>query len=260
MPSEKLFVRDPREVPFLHEQVVRTLALADESSRNISIREDDDFGFMTIQFLYKQMQHAESVLLLIPRRDAGLIARSMIEGRYQLLWAFDAPEARARRWRSFSVIHDWRLIQARLKSGIPVDEADVRRTEAGLKEFGDLHRVSKPMAGSSDFYDKNWRGGVSFSKMADVVGRELYDGPYEELSDWAHWGVGGIGDSISKEDDRATVSSYSDRSAGVALLAAFQCLVEALDVANVWLSLNITDVIQALGKDFRETLDAFYQG
>jgi hypothetical protein len=37
-------------------------------------------------------------------------------------------------------------------------------------------------------------------------------------------------------------------------------LVEALDVANVWLSLNITDVIQALGKDFRETLDAFYQG
>ena len=77
MPPEKLPFRDPREVPFLHDQVKKVIALADKSSRNVTIREDDDFGFMTMQFLYKQMQHAESILTLVPRRDAGLIARTM---------------------------------------------------------------------------------------------------------------------------------------------------------------------------------------
>ncbi|MGA3264825.1 MAG: DUF5677 domain-containing protein [Terracidiphilus sp.] len=258
MASEKSFIRDPREIPFVHEQVVRALALADKSSRSISIREDDDFGFMAIQFLYKQMQHAESVLLLIPRRDAGLVARSMIEGLYQFLWAFRAPEERARRWRSFSIIHDWRRIQARLKSGIPVDEADVKRTEAGLMEFGDLHRASNPRPDPSDSYQKNWRGAVSFSAMADAVGRELYDGPYDELSDWAHWGVYGIGDSISKEGDHANVSSYSARYSSVSLLATFECLVRTLEVADAYLVLNITDAVQALARNLRETLDSFY--
>jgi hypothetical protein len=80
MPPEKLFVRDPREVQFLKDQVRKVLALADKSANDIPVREDDDFGFMTTQFLYKQIQHAQSVLALVPRRDAGLVARTMIEG------------------------------------------------------------------------------------------------------------------------------------------------------------------------------------
>jgi len=214
---------------------------------------------MTIQFLYKQMHHAESLLSLVPRRDAGLIARTMIEGLYQLLWASHAPEERARLWRSFSIIHDWRLIQARLKEGIPVDEEIIRRNSAGLREFGDLHRIKKPKPDSSDPYHKNWRGGVKLSDMAAIDGRELYDGPYAELSDWEHWGLSGIGEAISRENNRVTVSSNSDHVAGRSLLAAFQCLFQTLEVADAHLSLNITDTIQTLGKDFKETLDSFYQ-
>jgi hypothetical protein len=56
MPAETLFIRNPHEVPFLHDQVKKALALGDEASRSISIEENDDFGFMTVQFLYKQMQ------------------------------------------------------------------------------------------------------------------------------------------------------------------------------------------------------------
>lgn len=63
----------------LHGRVKNALALANQASRSIQIREDDDFGFMTIQFLYKQIQHSESLLSLVPRRDAGLIARTMIQ-------------------------------------------------------------------------------------------------------------------------------------------------------------------------------------
>jgi hypothetical protein len=259
MPTGTLFIRDPREVPFLHDQVKKVLALAEEASRSISIEENDDFGFMAAQFLYKQMQHGESVLFLVPRRDAGLIARTMIDGLYQLLWACQAPEQRAKLWRSFSIIHDWRLIQRRLREGIPVDEKDIRRNEAGLQELGALHRLKRPTANSTDPYNKRWHGGMTLSAMADSVSRELYDGPYAELSDWEHWGVSGIGESIARENDRAIANTDSDRIAGVALLAAFQCLLQTLEVADVHLSLKITNAIQTLGGDFRKTLASFYQ-
>jgi hypothetical protein len=259
MPTETLFVRDPREVPFLHDQVKKALALAGEASQSISIEENDDFGFMTVQFLYKQMQHGESVLFLVPRRDAGLIARTMIDGLYQLLWASQAPEERAKLWRSFSIIHDWRRIQGQLKLGIPVDGDHIRRTEALLKVLGDPHRLKKPKLNRPDPYNKTWHEGVKLSDMADAVSRELYDGPYAELSDWEHWGVSGIGESIERENDRVIVNTDSDRIAGVALLAAFQCLLQTLEVADAHLSLKIRDAIRILGEDFRKTLDSFYQ-
>jgi hypothetical protein len=259
MPSEKLFVLDPREVPFLNDQVQKVLALADKSARGIRLKEEDDFGFMTAQFLYKQMQHAQSVLDLVPRRDAGLVARTMIEGLYQLLWASQAAEERAKRWRSFAIIHDCRLIQGRLREGIPVPEAEIRRNAADLKEFGNLHRIKKPKS-NSDPYHQNWRGGISLSDMADSLGRELYDGPYAELSDWQHWGVSGIGDSISRQDGHITINPDSDRVADYSLLAAFQCLLQTLEVADAHLSLNITENIQILREEFSGTLDSFYSG
>ena len=259
MPSEKPFALDPREVPFLHDQVMTVLALADQASRGIRIREDDDFGFMTIQFLYKQIQHTESLLSLVPRRDAGLIARTMIDGLYQLLWASHAPEERAQRWRSYSIIHDWRTIQGQLKEGIAVDEAEIRKNETGIKAFGDLHRLKKPKLVPSDPYHKRWHGGVSLADMADVVGRKLYDGPYAELSDWEHWGVSGIGEATSRKDNHVVVDTDSKRVAGLSLLAAFQCLLQTLQVADAHLSLKITDAIDNLGKSFREALDSFYR-
>jgi hypothetical protein len=259
MSSEKLFVRDPREVPFLQGQVREVFALADQASRGIQIREDDDFGFMTIQFLYKQMQHTESVLSLIPRRDAGLIARTMIDGLYQFLWASREPGERAKRWRSFSIIYDWRMIQRQLREGIAVDEADIRKNAAGIEAFGDLHRLKKLRPNSPDPYHRKWCGGVSLADMADVVGRELYDYPYSELSDWEHWGVSGIGEAISREGNHAVVNTNSERVAGLSLLAAFQCLLQTLEVADAHLSLKITNAIHNLEKSFRETLDSFYQ-
>lgn len=258
MLSKEPFTLDPREIPFLRDQVEKVLALADNSLRNISIQEDDDLGFMTGQFLCKQMLHAESVLLLVPRLDAGLIARTMIDGLYQLLWTYLEPTERARQWRSFSVIEDWRLNQGRLGEGIPVDEMHIRRVETGLKEFGDLHRIKNQNPNSPDPYYKYWRGKTSLTKMADAVGRELYDGPYAELSDWEHWGVRGIGESISRQDNHITVDSNSDRVADRSLLAAFQCLFQTLGAADAHFSLNITKAVQALGQNFRVKIDSFY--
>jgi hypothetical protein len=257
MPSEKLFVRDPREVPFLKDQVQKVHALADKSARGIPLNEEDDFGFMTAQFLFKQMQHAQSVLGLIPRRDAGLVARTMIDGLYQLLWTSKAAEERAKRWRSFSIIEDWRLIKGRLREGIPAPEAEIRMNAAGLKEFGDLHR--RPKANSPDPYYPNWRGDVHLSDMAKLLGRELYDGPYKNLSDWEHWGVREIGDSISRQGKHITINPESDRIADWSLLAAFQCLLQTLEVANVHFLLSITENIEAIYEGSSATISSSYQ-
>jgi hypothetical protein len=72
--------------------------------------------------------------------------------------------------------------------------------------------------------------------MADQIGQELYDGPYTELSDWQHWGIGEIGECISYENNHVLVNSSSDRISGLSLSAAFQCLLQTLEVANPHLS------------------------
>jgi hypothetical protein len=259
MLPEKLFVRDPREAPFLNDQVQRVLALADKSARGVPLKEEDDFGFMTAQFLYKQMQHAQSVLDLVPRRDAGLIARTMIEGLYQLLWTSQAAEERAKRWRSFSLIEDWRRIQYQMREGIPVPEAEIRRNADGLKEFGSLHQIG-PNSNSLDPYHRYWRGAVRLSHMADSVGRDLYDGPYTWLSDREHWGVSDIGDSISRQGGHITINPNSDRIADWSLLAALQCLLQTLEIADVHFLLGITENIQAIYDEFSATINSFYGG
>jgi hypothetical protein len=259
MESSKLFIRDPPEIPFFRDQARMILALADECSRGVSVREDDDFGFMAMQFLCKQIQHAESLLALEPRWDAGLIARTMIDGLYQLLWTSHDPEARAHRWRSFSIIHDWRLIQGRLREGISVEESVIKNNDERLNTFGHLHLLKKPKSGSSDPYHRKWQGAVTLSEMADVVGRELYDGPYAELSDWEHWGVSGIGESISRKDNHLIVDTHSERVAGLALLALFQCLVQTLQVVDIRLAMNLTEKLDGIAANFRATVDSFFQ-
>ena len=118
--------------------------------------------------------------------------------------------------------------------------------------------MKKPRQNAADPYHKTWRGGVSLSNMADVVGRDLYDGPYSELSDWEHWGVSGIGESISRHNGQIISSVNSERVTAQSLLAAFQSLFQTLEVADAHLSLEITEALQGLTKEFMETMNSFY--
>lgn len=70
----------------------------------------DSFGFMVLSYVSRQRDHMDSLLELIPGRDALLIARSMIDGMIQLKWASLKPEERQERWRAFVYAHDWKLL------------------------------------------------------------------------------------------------------------------------------------------------------
>jgi hypothetical protein len=71
--------------------------------------------------------------------------------------------------------------------------------------------------------------------------------------------VSGIGEAISREGHHIVVNTNSERVAGLSLLAAFQCVLQTLEVADAHLSLDITVVVHNLGKNFRETLDSLYR-
>ena len=128
-----------------------------------------------------------------------------------------------------------------------------------IRVYGHLHLLKKPKPGSSDPYHRKWQGAVTLSEMAGVVGRELYDGPYAELSDWEHWGVSGIGESISRKDNHLIVDTHSDRVAGLALLALFQCLAQTLQVVDIHLAMNLAEKLGVITANFRATVDSFYQ-
>src|SRR5688572_11319416 len=84
--------RAQRDLPRLRQSVKELLALAHEITENVAYSEKDHLAFMALCFLSKQIDHTQSVLALIPSRDVILIARSMIEGLCQLLWAAQEPD------------------------------------------------------------------------------------------------------------------------------------------------------------------------
>ena len=249
--STEMSKRDYRsEVESLTEHVKAMCSYCRSVCVGLAFREDDDFGLMVLNFLAKQIDHAESILLLIPRRDAGLIARTMIEGLYQILWSYHESDDRGRRWRSFSVVHNWRLIQSKKAAGKQVDPAREENVSKLLALFGNLHRRKKAKAGDADPFHKSWRGEVQLAHMADAVGRDLYDNVYSDLSDWEHWGLSSIGDAMMFTGNAVAFETGSYRVAAQSLAGAFQCLIQTTQVLDAYFSLERSHELEALLKAF----------
>src|SRR5882672_4123436 len=104
--------RNAARVPGLCQRLKGLVAFA-EAIDHIRYREQDHLAFMALCFLSKQIDHAKSIIALVPGRDTILIARSMIEGLCQLLWAAKAPNVLPLQWRTFAYVHDWRIMRSK---------------------------------------------------------------------------------------------------------------------------------------------------
>src|SRR5688572_9248803 len=90
------------EITSLRNFLTELVAIGDAAfSRPYTFDRDNDLAFMTLTFAGRQIEHARSVLVLGSSLDTALIARSMLEGLSQLLWASQEPEDRPLRWRAF---------------------------------------------------------------------------------------------------------------------------------------------------------------
>lgn len=231
--------RSMQDLPELHQRGDRLLVLAGEILANVQYSEDDHLGFMSLCFLSKQIGHMQSILTLSPSRDTILIARSMIEGLCQLLWAADEPDKRPMQWRAFAWVHDLRVMEVKEAQGETVSFEQHNAIENALCEIGKQFlkkkkRDLKQMGSiSSESYHDNWRCGEKIWKICESVGgADLYKKLYEPFSDWHHWGIAGLSSAIERQGERVVYLPLSTIDSATAIACGFQCLLQTAELTD----------------------------
>lgn len=247
-----------RDLPSLRLSLNGLLKIADEIINDVQYSEDDHLGFMALCFLSKQIDHSRSILRLIPSRDAVLVARSMIEGLCQLLWAAKDPKVLPLRWRAFAWVHDWRVLRAQISAGVPIDSTRCLAIDDALLQHG--NQFLKPKARKAldrgsplpdDPYYESWRTVHSIRQICESVGGEdLYLKLYKPFSDWHHWGAGGLGDALVRQQNRVVYSSLSETDSASALATGFQCLLQTVQVTDTHLDIGMATRITEMRDEF----------
>lgn len=230
----------------MRQRIAELLAVARGMTDRVEIKRDDDFALMALCYLSKQIDHAQSVIMLGESPDTVLIVRAMLEGLCQLKWAAQTREARAKRWRDFVWVHDWRALRARMAQGEPCDVAVVATIQEGLDEFGSTFLKE----GRTVPVDVNVQQGDPFhpswtctgvDRIFGAVGGEALYAVYKSFSDWQHWSMGGIGRSLSPSPDGMNYLARDSRWELAALALTFQCLWETAELVNGHLNFGLGD-------------------
>ena len=269
-------MRDPESsLPILKTKAQEALDLAAAGIQQPSPTVDNAFTFMTFAYLGKQTEHMRGILTLVAAglcRDAGLIARSMLEGRAQLRWASAKPEERAPQWQDFWPVSDWRKMNKELKAGQSVSPALQAKIQQALSAHGDrflrdsgCQRQGNGLTLRSKDYWENWTG-HPYSELLDLCVSAPGEVPvpehalklltYSPLSAWHHWDIGGFKEAVPVAEKIAggTVTyAYTQpgsRPCAEALAVGFQCLFVTLDIANDPLGLGIGEKLENLFSDY----------
>jgi hypothetical protein len=225
--------RATRAVPRLRRFLAELCELTERGVQGVRFSDEDHLAFMGLVFHAKQLEHARAVLALADHPDAALVARSMLEGLWQLKWAALMPGERALRWRMFALVYDWRVLKEKLAAGssevTPERQRKIeRRLEKVHKHFltrKARERLEKGLPLPADPYQPTWSG-LSVRELAAAAdGLDLYAGPYEDFSDRHHWSPG-IGFGIRNQDARFHYDGKAITTEATVLSVAYQCLME----------------------------------
>jgi hypothetical protein len=255
-----------RAVPMLRRHVEVIVDFAGSTIAHLRYSHDDHFAFMSLCFLSRQIEHAGTILRLIPHRDSALVARSMIEGQIQLFWAAKEPQARGLQWRSFAWVHDWRRSRIAAARGQPPSPEQQQEIQKGLALYGEqfLTRKARHAAltapgkrtgqdgdASDDPYHKYWRCDKSLHDMSSEAGVDgLYKDLYRPLSNWEHWGPEGVGHNLRRSADSVAYIAHSHSVAAQSLAVAFQCLLQSLQVLDGHLCLGLAERLVSMHKAY----------
>jgi hypothetical protein len=249
-----------RAYPRLRAFAAELLATGTEIVQGSEHRVDDDVAFMCATFLCKQLGHMGTLLLLENRRDVVLIARSMQEGLWQLLWAVNGRPDRPRQWRAFSAVENWRRLQRNLARGTTVDPTTRQKIEVQIAEFGSQflrpknHKGHLPLIGEvPDPYYSTWRKGVKLQHIAEQVqaGR-TYSRTYHDFSDWHHWGVAGLQDALRADGQLVQYVDISFDRAVLALAVGFGALHQTCELMDAHLELGRTGELKQTQEKYLE--------
>jgi len=259
---DKIGGRAKTDLPDLLVHADRALKLAQGMSKSVSYSEDDNFGFVALCFLHKQMEHAHSIKLLVDEglgRDAQLVARAMQETLASLLWIAQQPLDRASQWRGFVYVEDWRLMQQQLDAGEVIDPTTAEAISAYLDKHGKDFQAQtprKPGQGGNnlsvdDPYYPHWRGSTKIYEIfQEVGGKLLYQEIYGAFSDWIHAGPKGMGAAIHRENKIVTWKHADSSTNALVLATSFQCLMQILPVVDQHFAMSFGDKIRGLRSEY----------
>ena len=238
-----------RERQRMRQRIEELLAVASSMTHEVEIKTDDDFALMELCFLSKQIDHAHSVIRLGDSPDTVLIVRTMLEGLFQLKWAAQDAAARAKQWRDFAWVHDWRALRAHIAQGEQIDPTVVARIERGVADLGSTFvkrtRTIPPVQDldRGDPFYPNWTC-TGVDRISTAVRGETLYAVYKSFSDWQHWSMGGIGRALAPSSDGMHYLPHSTGWELAALALAFQCLWEVADFVNSHLNMGVGHNLQ----------------
>lgn len=222
------------------------LSRVDSAIRGIKFDVDDSFGLMLLCYNSRFTEHATAVLQLQLHPDAELVARSALEGIWQLKWTSQDTAVRAHRWRSFAPIRDWRVLQRQRAAGEAIAPRLERAVADGMAVHGALHTRAKAKRIASsggavpgDPYETRWHG-MTAKQLADAVGaEEEYAVIYSDFSERHHWDLGDIIQRLAVDGQKMTWTSQSPSATLIAFATVFSCYVEAATLLDSHFSLAL---------------------
>lgn len=232
------------------------LIVNDMLQKAIPYNETDHLAFMSLCFVSKQVDHLKSICLLVDagqHKDAVLIARSMIEGMYLLLWAAQNFVTRPLLWRSYAYVEDLRLMNKKEQMGEKIVPSEKTALLTQLKKYGPQFYTKEAQKSQSDNrplpdkpYRKTWSGKTVADISKEVKGQLLYEEIYKEMSTWIHWSPRGIGTSIRRGSQEVLYVREASDMAAMSLASGFQSLLEATTLADAHLTLGYADRLATL--------------
>lgn len=250
----------------MHEQVGKLLptlrafdasliAVGHDIIDSVTHKESDDFGWMAIPFLCKQLGHMDAIFTLGLHRDVVLIVRSMQEGLWQLIWAANAIPERPQQWRAFRTVAKWRQMHRDIARGRAVDpelrariEADVQREGVAFIRPAKAQEARPRRVGDvEDPYWQTWRKHVSLASIANEVGAQLiHQLFYTDFSDWHHWDAAGIERVLNRSGNRISFEGQAAQDVAQALVSGFGCLHQTCELVDSHLQLGYASRLQGL--------------
>ena len=257
--------RSERDIPTLRLFVDRLFLLANEAMHtHICYDEADHLAFMSLSFVSKQIDHLKTIRILVDmgqHKDAELIARSMIEGLFLLLWVTHDPSTRPLLWRSYAIVEDFRLMRKKEQAGETIDSSHKQNIDEQLNIYGSQFFTNKARTAQKeglplpqDPYRKNWTGKTIREICEEVEGVNLYEKIYCETSEWIHWTPRGLGSAIRRKGEMVHYYQQSTESEATALACAFQALLESLVLLDSHLNLGFSNNLKELRNTYIETL------
>ncbi|MCB9610084.1 MAG: hypothetical protein H6716_26090 [Polyangiaceae bacterium] len=245
----------------------------------LSAPANDHLGFMIATFAARQLDQLHAIGYLIigeSPAQAGILARTMLEGFALLYWAHANPD-RALRWRAYCLVHDLNLLREKQAAGEHLNPnhepelLDRLRSDAQifLKKKA-RQNVTDQVLGDPSSYQDVWHVGddgarLSISAIIETLDDE--DGPklremYGSLSKYVHWGVVGLAPHLSRTPSGYSIDLQSEpRDALTAMAMGFQACMQTFLMLAVHFKLdqevtNLSAIKNEYVRDLSSTLDS----